>query len=248
MKKLVVFSGAGISKESGVLTFRDVKDGLWNNHKIEDVATIEGWIKDPVKVLAFYNERRQQMPTVVPNDAHFGLVALEEEFDVTIITQNVDDLHERAGSSKILHLHGELTKAKSSYGTGNIILDNHDSVYIGYDDINVGDVCKKFGAQMRPDIVWFGEYPYQVDRAHQAVTNADILLIIGTSLQIGYTLDMLRNVKKECKIIYIDPQPMYYLDNYGLTVEYVTKNAIDGVNEIVNRLLVQENGYDKNVD
>jgi NAD-dependent deacetylase len=248
MKKIVVFSGAGVSKESGVLTFRDVKDGLWNNHKIEDVATIEGWKKDPAKVLAFYNERRQQMPTVEPNDAHFALKGLEQEYDVTIVTQNVDDLHERAGSSKILHLHGELTKAKSSYGTGNRILDNHDSVDIGYNDINIGDMCEEFKAQMRPDIVWFGEYPYQVDRAYQAIGKADILLIVGTSLQIGYTLDMLQNVKKDCKIIYIDPQPMHYLDSYGMTVEYITKNAIEGVGEIVNRLLVQENSYDKNVD
>lgn len=248
MKKIVVFSGAGLDRESGILTFRDCKKGLWNTHKIEDVATIDGWKNDSKKVLDFYNERRRELPNVEPNNAHYGLVSLEEEFDVVNITQNVSDLLERAGSSKILHLHGELTKAKSSYGTGNRILDNHDSVDIGYNDINVGDMCEEFNAQMRPDIVWFGEYPYNVDRAYQAIRNADILLIVGTSLQIGYTLDMLQNVKKECVIIYIDPQPMHYLDNYNLTVEYVTKNAVDGVNEIVNRLLVQANGYDKNVD
>lgn len=235
--KIVIFSGAGISKESGVETFRDAVDGLWNNHRIEDVATIEGWRKDKERVLNFYNERRQQMPTVQPNDAHKALVKLEENFEVTIVTQNVDDLHERAGSSKILHLHGELTKAKSSYGTGNRILDNHDSIEIGYNDINLGDVCEEHGAQLRPDIVWFGEYPYQTDRAYQAIRNADILIIVGTSLQIGYTLDMLQNAKTTCEIIYVDPQPMHYLDNYGLKVEYIREGAVKGITEVVERII-----------
>lgn len=248
MKKIVVFSGAGLDKESGVDTFRDNNSGLWYNHKIEDVATIDGWRNDPEKVLNFYNERRRQMPDVVPNDAHFDLVGLETEFKVTHVTQNVSDLLERAGASKIIHLHGELTKAKTSYGTGNILLSQNKSIDIGYNDINFGDKCDEYNAQLRPDIVWFGEYPYQVDKAYDAVRKADILLIIGTSLQIGYTLDMLQQVKKDCEIIYIDPTPMRYLDEYGLNVEYITKNAIEGVGIIVNRLLIQENGYDKNTN
>ena len=246
-KKIVIFSGAGISKESGILTFRDVKDGLWNNHKVEDVATIEGWKKDRAMVLDFYNERRRQLPDVHPNEAHIALASLEEEYDVTITTQNVDDLHERGGSTNILHLHGELTKAKGCYGgSRGPFSDVCESIDIGYNDINIGDKDDKFDSQLRPDIVWFGEYPKHINKAYQAVRNANILLIIGTSLQIGYTLDMLQNVRTDCQIIYIDPEPMHYLDNYGLKVEYITKTAVEGVTEVVNRLLTQAIGDDKN--
>lgn len=239
-KKIVIFSGAGISAESGVQTFRGLKNSMWNNYKIEDVATIEAWGKDCEKVLQFYNERRKQMPDVFPNDAHKALVKLEDKYDVMVVTQNVDDLHERAGSTNILHLHGELTKACDSMLKKN----KYD---IGYADINIGDKCNVTGSQLRPDIVWFGEYPYHVNRAYQAVSNTDILIIIGTSLQIGYTLDLLNQVrrgneypslpKEPCRIIYIDPSPMTYLENYGLKVEYIKKGAIEGVNEIVSELL-----------
>lgn len=245
-KKIVVFTGAGISKESGVETFRDTKDGLWNNHKVEDVCTLEGWRKDREKVLNFYNDRRRQMPTVQPNDAHKALVKLEEDYDVTIITQNVDDLHERGGSSNIIHLHGELTKARGSmYNHKPSPID--EVIDIGYNDINIGDKCPTTGSQLRPHIVWFGEYPFNVDEAYGAVYNADILLVIGTSLQISYTLDLLTNVRQRvsddsnpCRIIYIDPSPMNYLSNYGLNVEYVRKGAVEGVTEIVDELLATE--------
>jgi NAD-dependent deacetylase len=241
-KKIVVFTGAGISKESGVDTFRDAVDGLWENHKIEEVCTLDGWRKDREKVLNFYNDRRKQMPTVEPNDAHKALVRLEELFDVTIVTQNVDDLHERGGSTNIIHLHGELTKARGS-------MYQHkpspiDEVYdIGYGDINIGDKCKVTGSQLRPHIVWFGEFPFRTDEAYDAVYNADILIIVGTSLQISYTLDMLNNVKRvpeQAKIIYIDPKPMRYLNNYGLSVEYVEKGAVEGVTEIVERIINEQ--------
>lgn len=236
-KKIVIFSGAGISKESGVDTFRDSKDGLWNNYKVDEVATIEGWRKNRSKVLDFYNERRKQMPEVQPNDAHIALSRLEDKYDVTVVTQNVDDLHERGGSKNIIHLHGELTKACD-------VMTKKNKYTIGYNDIELGVKCPETDSQLRPDIVWFGEMPYRVDEAYDAVYNADVLLIVGTSLQITYTLDMLNNVRQTvsdasnpCRIVYIDPAPMHYLDNYGLNVEYVTKSAVEGVTEIVNELL-----------
>jgi NAD-dependent deacetylase len=250
-KKIAVFTGAGISAESGISTFRDIKDGLWYNYKVDDVATIEGWRKDRAKVLEFHNMLRSKLPTVEPNDAHRALAALEQEYDVTIITQNVDNLHERGGSTNIIHLHGELTKARGCmYDHKSSEFDEvHD---IGYKEINMGDKCPITGSQLRPHIVWFGEYPFGVHEAYQAVEEADILMVIGTSLQISYTLDMLNHVSREgdevhggkpaCKIYYIDPNPMNYLTNYGLKVEYIRKKASEGVVEVVNNLLVQANG------
>lgn len=229
-KKIVVFTGAGVSRESGVLTFRDSIDGLWENHNIADVCTPSGWKKDREKVLNFYNDRRRQLPTVEPNSAHTGLVKLEDKYDVTIVTQNVDDLHERAGSSKILHLHGELTKARGSLSSKDTIRD------IGYDDINVGDKCK-YGSQVRPHIVWFEEMPFNVEESYEAMIDADVLIIIGTSLMIGYTLTLLSSVSDDCKIYYIDPQPSRYLDKYGKNVTYIEKPATEGVELILNELL-----------
>jgi NAD-dependent deacetylase len=238
-KKIAIFTGAGVSKESGVQTFRDSVDGLWENHRIEDVCTLDGWRKNREKVLNFYNDRRRQLPTVEPNGAHKALVSLEDKYDVTIVTQNVDDLHERAGSTNVIHLHGELTKARSSfYNHKPSPIDN--VIDIGYNDINIGDKCPVTDSQLRPHIVWFGEYPFNVNEAYSAIYDADILLIIGTSLQISYTLDMLNNVKRipeQTEIYYIDPSPMNYLDNYGLTINYVRKGAVEGVGEIVEKLL-----------
>ena len=238
-KKIVAFTGAGISKESGVSTFRDTKDGLWNNHKIEDVATIQGWRKDRAMVLEFYNVLRRQMPEVFPNDAHKGLALLEKDFDVQVITQNVDDLHERGGSTKIIHLHGELTKARGCL-YDNKVSPADTIIDIGYKDLEIGHKCPTTGSQLRPHIVWFGEYPFGVTEAYKAVADADILLVIGTSLQISYTLDLLNQVKRDSKIIYIDPKPMHYLDKYGLSVEYVEIGAVEGVTEIVNKILNNE--------
>ena len=238
-KKIAIFTGAGVSKESGVQTFRDSVDGLWENHSIEDVCTLDGWRRNREKVLNFYNDRRRQLPTVEPNGAHKALVSLEDKYDVTIVTQNVDDLHERAGSTNVIHLHGELTKARSSfYNHKPSPIDN--VIDIGYNDINIGDKCPVTDSQLRPHIVWFGEYPFNVNEAYSAIYHADILLIIGTSLQISYTLDMLNNVKRmpeQTEIYYIDPSPMNYLDNYGLTINYVRKGAVEGVGEIVEKLL-----------
>jgi NAD-dependent deacetylase len=239
-KKVVIFTGAGISKESGVDTFRDAVDGLWENHKIEEVCTLDGWRKDREKVINFYNDRRRQMPSVEPNDAHKALARLEEHFDVTIVTQNVDDLHERGGSSNIIHLHGELTKARSSYLTGNLLKVKLDTIDIGYSDINIGDKCEKYGAQLRPHIVWFGEYPFDVNLAYDAFLSADIVIIVGTSLQIGYTLDFFMNLPKGFNLIYIDPKPSRDLDIYDLNIEYIEKGAVEGVTEIVERIINEQ--------
>jgi len=235
-KKIVVFTGAGIDKESGISTFRDVQDGLWENHNIDDVCTPDGWKKDREKVLNFYNDRRRQLPTVEPNSAHTGLVKLEEKYDVTIVTQNVSDLHERAGSSKILHLHGELTKARGSMFRHNTT--SFDSlINIGYNDINIGDKCPLSDSQLRPHIVWFEEMPFNVEESYEAITESDVLIIIGTSLMIGYTLNLLSSASDECKIYYIDPQPSKYLDKYNNNVTYIEKPATEGVELILNELL-----------
>lgn len=249
MKKVVIFTGAGVSKESGIDTFRDAKDGLWENFKVDEVATPEGWRKDRSKVLDFYNARRRQLPTVYPNDAHKALVTLESEYDVTIVTQNVDDLHERAGSSKILHLHGELTKARTCFGMNNPELVATQKVYdIGYDDINMGDKDEEYDSQLRPHIVWFGEYPFQVDKAYQAFRNADVIIIIGTSMNIGYTYGFFGECKRDVPIYFVDPAPTKSLglEYPELNITYIEKGAVEGVTELVNNLMVQAIGSDKN--
>jgi NAD-dependent deacetylase len=247
-RKIVVFSGAGLDAESGIETFRGLKNSTWNNYKVDEVATPEGWRKNKGKVLDFYNERRKQLPEVEPNDAHRFLVQLEDKFEVTHVTQNVSDLLERAGATNVIHLHGELTKVRSSfYQSNSVPLD--EVIDIGYDDINLGDKCDKHGSQLRPHIVWFNEYPFGVNEASKAISEADILIIIGTSLQIGYTLNLLSQVSREddilyggktpCDIYYIDPQPMRYLENYNMKVNYIEKSAIEGVSELVEKLKIK---------
>ena len=240
--KIIVFSGAGLDRESGVLTFRDCEDGLWNNHKIEDVATKEAWKKNREKVLDFYNQRRRELPNVQPNDAHKTLVKLEEKYDVINITQNVSDLLERAGASDVIHLHGELTKARGSLY--NNIPNNfyYETIDIGYKDINIGDMCEISNSQLRPHICWFGEYPYDTDRAYDEVMNANILIIVGTSLEITYTLSMLARLKQkvdngECVVYYVDPNPSTHLEAYGIKPKYIKKPATQGLNELVEQLL-----------
>jgi NAD-dependent deacetylase len=235
-KKIVFFSGAGVSAESGVETFRGLKNSMWNNHKIEDVATKEAWSKDREKVLTFYNERRRQMPEVVPNDGHKLIAELEKDYDVTVVTQNVDDLHERAGSTNIIHLHGELTKARGSLyshkpSPADQVID------IGYNDINMGDKCPVTGSQLRPHIVWFGEYPFGVDKGYQAIRNADYLVVIGTSLNIGYTLDMLAEAPENCKVFYIEPEPSEILARYTMkTVTNMKYGGSEGMAKFIEKL------------
>jgi NAD-dependent deacetylase len=173
-KHIVVLSGAGISAESGLKTFRD-SDGLWNGHDVYEVASPQGWQKDPQLVLDFYNARRKDAAAAVPNAAHIGLAALEEDFKVTIITQNIDDLHERGGSSKVLHLHGEIFKMRSETDEDNILEIRGD--------IMLGDTAND-GAQLRPHIVWFGEAVPMIEKATAVVQDCDYLVVVGTSLQV----------------------------------------------------------------
>ena len=199
MKKIVVLSGAGVSAESGIKTFRD-SNGLWEEYKVEDVASIDGWYKNKELVLNFYNARRRALQNAQPNDAHKIIAGLENDFDVTVVTQNVDNLHERAGSTKIIHLHGELTKALS-------VKDEFTTYEIGYNDIHLGDKAPD-GSQLRPFIVWFGESVPELGRAAKEVEKADILIIIGTSLNVYPAASLVHYTKPGCKIYLIDPQPM----------------------------------------
>lgn len=200
MKKLVVLSGAGVSAESGIKTFRD-SDGLWENYNVADVADIEGWYRNKGLVLKFYNERRRQLEKAEPNQAHKIIAELERYFDVTVVTQNVDNLHERAGSSKIIHLHGELTKVRPEDQEDRGVKD------IGYRDINLGDTDSR-GVQLRPHIVWFGEAVPMMTPAAREVSECDILLIIGTSLNVYPAAGLFRYVQHGTPIFLIDPKPI----------------------------------------
>lgn len=199
MKRIVAITGAGISAESGIKTFRD-EDGLWENYRIEDVATPEAWHKDYKLVLHFYNERLKQLIHVSPNQAHLSLVRLEANYEVDVITQNVDDLHERAGSSKVLHLHGELRKKRSQVDPNYILpIDSNTN------EIQLGDLCP-YGQQMRPHIVWFGESVPKMEEAADIVQKADIILIIGTSMAVYPAAGLIYYAKNDIPVYYIDPK------------------------------------------
>lgn len=197
MQKVIVLSGAGMSAESGIKTFRD-QDGLWHNHDVMEVASPQGWRRDPSLVLEFYNQRRAQLKEVNPNQGHFALAALEANYNVQIITQNVDDLHERAGSNKVLHLHGELRKARST--------KNPALVYEWQEDIQIGDTCE-LGSQLRPHIVWFGEAVPMIDRAAQLLQEANIVIIVGTSMQVYPAAGLITFAPADADIYYVDPKP-----------------------------------------
>ena len=215
-KKLVVLTGAGISAESGIKTFRDY-DGLWDNFSIEDVATPYGWKKDKQKVLDFYNARVRQLDEVEPNLAHKILAELENDFDVVIITQNVDDLHERAGSTKVLHLHGELRKKRSEKLPHTTKL-----TYDYYEDIKVGDLAPD-GGQFRPHIVWFGEDVPDIQIAAIIANSADIFLVVGTSLNVYPAAGLLYTIPKDCQVYLIDPNDIEDLpDNVHVIKEKAT--------------------------
>jgi len=218
MKKLVVLTGAGISQESGISTFRDA-GGLWNNYRIEEVASPEAWKRDPQLVLDFYNMRRKQLYEVEPNAAHIALAMLEESFDVEIITQNVDDLHERAGSTKVLHLHGELKKARSTA--------DEDLVYTlsGW-ELKLGDLCAK-GSQLRPHIVWFGEPVPNIMSATALVREADVFIVVGTSLKVYPAAGLLQYVPSKVKKFLVDPEaePRYHVPNLTIIREKATRGV-----------------------
>ena len=217
MKRLVVLTGAGMSQESGIRTFRDM-DGLWEEYDIEEVATPEAWRRNPELVMRFYNDRRKQLYESEPNAGHRGLVDLERDFDVRIITQNIDDLHERAGSSSVLHLHGELKKARSSVDE-SLIYD------IDGWELKFGQKCAK-GSQLRPHIVWFGEAVPAMEEAIPVAESADIMVVIGTSLNVYPAAGLVNYVRKGTPIFVVDPErPQAYIRN----VTYIQEKAGRGV-------------------
>lgn len=228
MKKIVVLTGAGMSAESGIKTFRD-HNGLWKNHDVTEVASPEGWAKNQELVLHFYNQRRAQLKEAQPNDGHHGLVELEQHYDVQIITQNVDDLHERAGSSKVLHLHGELKKVRST--------SYPHLVYDWEADLKSGDTCEK-GSQLRPHIVWFGEAVPLIEPAVRLTAEADIIVIIGTSMQVYPAAGLVAYAPQEAPIYYIDPRPSI---NYELQarrqLRTIKASATVGVKKLRQELL-----------
>lgn len=225
-KRLVVLTGAGVSAESGISTFRD-SNGLWENYKVEDVASIEGWYRDPQLVLDFYNARRAQLGSVKPNDAHRAIAALENEYEVTVVTQNVDNLHERAGSTKIIHLHGELTKVRPENACNEMDGFSESTVFdIGTDSINLGDLAPN-GSQLRPHIVWFGEAVPKIESAIEAVESADILLIVGTSLQVYPAAGLYAYAKATTPIYIIDPKDVPVRDGRITHIKEVATKGME---------------------
>lgn len=226
-KKLVVLTGAGMSVESGLSTFRD-SGGLWDRYPVEDVATPEGWERNPALVQGFYNKRRKELLTVEPNAGHKGLAELEKEYDVTIITQNVDNLHERAGSTHVLHLHGELTKIRPENTCND--RDGFSEKYvvdIGYGRVSLGDLAPN-GAQYRPHIVFFGEAVPKIERAIDLVSRCDVMLIVGTSLQVYPAAGLYRYAPADTPVYIVDPAPLPVRDK---RVTHIRKVATEGVKE-----------------
>lgn len=224
--KVVVFTGAGISSESGIKTFRD-SDGLWEEYSIQEVATPQAWDKNKAFVLEFYNKRRKQVIDAQPNKGHFALVELEQKFDVHIITQNIDDLHERAGSKKVLHLHGEITKSRST--------TNPKLIYnIKGSELTIGDTCER-GSQLRPHIVWFGEMVPEMENAYSVAQNADLFIVIGTSLAVYPAAGLIDLVPAEAPKFLIDPSDVKVNGARNLTL--IKEKAGIGVPMLVEQLL-----------
>ena len=222
MKNIVVYTGAGISAESGLGTFRD-SGGLWDKYKIKEVATLEAFHKNPSFVLDFYNIRRKELVNSNPNDAHFALNRLEKKFNLSIITQNIDDLHERSGTKNILHLHGKLMESRSTVGNKIYSIKGHE--------LNIGDYCEK-GCQLRPNVVWFGEVVPNMDIAIEIVKKANIFIIIGTSLNVYPAASLVDYAKFADRIILIDPKSSFY-DG----IEVIRQNASVAVPKLVDELL-----------
>lgn len=222
-EELIVLTGAGMSVESGLSTFRG-GGGLWDNHKVEDVATPEAWFRNPKLVLDFYNYRRKELLGAQPNAGHLALAELESEYEVRIITQNVDNLHERAGSSSVLHLHGELMKVRST-GPGEEVYD----LTAENNETHPGDTCPR-GYQLRPHIVWFGEAVPEMDHAIRLVEQADMLLIIGTSMQVYPAAGLIHYVRSGVPVYLIDPNEVGV---YGRHITVIKKGAGEGMKEFV---------------
>lgn len=231
-RKIAVLTGAGVSAESGISTFRD-SNGLWENYNVEDVASIEGWYRNPGLMLDFYNARRRQLAEVKPNAAHLAIAALENDYDVTVITQNVDNLHERADSTRIIHLHGELTKVCPEDCCNEQDGFSEESVFdIGYDEIHLGDKAPD-GAQLRPHIVWFGEAVPKMEQAINAVEKADIMLIVGTSLQVYPAAGLYRYAGIDTPIYIIDPKDVPVHDK---RITHIKDVATSGMEKFIGML------------
>lgn len=226
MKTVVVLSGAGISAESGLKTFRG-DGGLWEGHRVEDVATPEAWARDPALVLEFYNQRRRQVRAAEPNAAHRALVDLGRAYDVHVVTQNVDDLHERAGSSQVLHLHGEIMLARSTK-------DPSYTQHLGEADIQLGDLCPE-GSQLRPHVVWFGEDVPALEQAARIVARADIFLCVGTSLQVYPANSLIFATPRRARRIVINPEVPDLVPQD--VCECIATTACEGVPRVVESLL-----------
>jgi len=227
MKNLVVLTGAGISAESGISTFRD-SGGLWEQYRIEDVATPEGWAKDPKLVTDFYNQRRKQLLEVEPNYGHIALVELEKYFNVYVVTQNVDNLHERAGSKNIVHLHGELTKVRSER-FDHLIYELTPDRY----EVKIGDKFEK-GFQLRPHIVWFGEAVPMLEEAVRLAQKADIFVVVGTSLNVYPAASLVHYVQPEVPVYVVDPNSVAINDSRW---HYIRLGASEGMKEFIKQIL-----------
>lgn len=224
--KLVVLSGAGISAESGIQTFRDA-DGLWEGHDIMEVATPQGWKKNPALVLDFYNQRRKQADSVKPNAAHYALVELEKKYDVTIVTQNVDNLHEKAGSSNVIHLHGQLFQSRSTLDE-NLIYDMKSW------ELKLGDKCEK-GSQLRPNIVWFGEDVPLIATAARIASKADIFIVVGTSLVVYSAAGLVEYAPDNAKVYVVDVNMPYVAPRPNLVL--IEDKATAGMKKILDELM-----------
>jgi NAD-dependent deacetylase len=225
-KNIVVFTGAGVSADSGVPTFRD-SDGLWHEYKIHEVATPSAWKADREMVLDFYNQRRRAMAEVVPNAAHEAIADLENYANVTVITQNIDNLHERAGSTNVLHLHGEIFKSRSTV--------DRNLVYDCNDDINIGDKCEK-GSQLRPHVVWFGESVTEINKASAIVKNADLMIAVGSSLQVEPAAGLVRLAYWK-PVYLVDPNEELANFMKSDTFNFIQERAEVGVPKLINDLL-----------
>ncbi|MBR1699431.1 MAG: NAD-dependent deacylase [Bacteroidales bacterium] len=225
MKKLVILTGAGVSAESGFATFRDT-GGLWEQYDVNDVASIEGWYRNRKLVLDFYNQRRAQLKDARPNEAHLAMARLEKDYKVSVITQNVDNLHERAGSTYVLHLHGELTKVRPENGLYDRTESEAEVIDVGYRPVHLGDLAPN-GSQLRPHIVFFGEAVPHIGKAIDLVEEADILLIVGSSLQVYPAAGLYRYAPNDCPIYVIDPKPVPIADpRVTLITDVATKGMI----------------------
>ncbi|TXR52111.1 SIR2 family NAD-dependent protein deacylase [Reinekea thalattae] len=227
-QKIVVFSGAGVSAESGIQTFRDA-DGLWHNHNVQDICSIEGWYRNPELVLDFYNQRRKDIEQAKPNAAHYAIAELEQQYDVTVITQNIDDLHERAGSSRVWHVHGEATKARSS-------LDEMDIIDIGYKPIQLGDFCS-LGSQLRPHIVWFGESVFFIPQACEQFNQADKILVVGTSLQVFPVAGLVNEASDKAEKVIVSLELEQVPNGY----QFIQQPAASAVPKVVQQWLSKPN-------